>query len=110
MSDQPKNETADEAEYQESFRPVKRIARVVFGAMALWGVAAIAVGLCVVAWGLWKDISHSVATTDWSWWTWPRVLLALSVPLGIAILVLNRIRIRRGPLRSLNARANRPKP
>src|SRR5580704_19580359 len=110
MSDEPKNEPDDEAEYQEPFPRIKRIARVVFGAMALWGVAAIAVGLCVVAWGLWKDISHSIATTDWSWWTWPRVLLVLSVPLGIAILVLNRIRMHRAPLQSLNSGAKREQP
>lgn len=41
------------------------IARVLFGAMALLGMAAIAVELCVVVWVLWDDISRGIAATDW---------------------------------------------
>jgi H+/Cl- antiporter ClcA len=93
MSDEPKDEL-DEAEYRGPVQRTK-IAKTVFGAFALWGVAGIVIGLCYVAWNLFRDISRAIATTDWSWWTWPRVLLALTVPLGIAILVMNRIRAAR---------------
>jgi|HubBroStandDraft_6_1064221.scaffolds.fasta_scaffold446705_3 hypothetical protein len=64
------------------------IARVLFGAVALLGMAAIAVELCVVVWVLWDDISRGIAATDW-------VLLVLVVPLSITILVFNRSRAAR---------------
>jgi hypothetical protein len=76
MSDEPKRWTWG------------RIARVVFGAAALLGVAAFAVELCVVVWVLWDDIARGIAATDWG----PLVFV---VPLSIAILVLNRSRAAR---------------
>ncbi len=95
MNDDATNDLDDEAEYPRPLGRVKPFARILFGFMALWLIVPIVAGLCMVVWTLGKDISHSVATTDWSWWTWPNVLLALVVPLGIAILVVNRVRRRR---------------
>jgi hypothetical protein len=82
MSDEP---TKDEDEYEQYAGPLtrfKKAARPIFALWALFGLAAMAIGLCVVAWGIWHDMSHAIAKTDWSWWTWPRVLLVLVVPLG----------------------------
>jgi hypothetical protein len=53
MSDEPKRWTWG------------RIARVLFGAVALFGVAAFAVELSVVVWVLWDDIARGIAATDW---------------------------------------------
>jgi hypothetical protein len=110
MSDLRMHEPDDEAEYSGPLRRIKLIARVVFGAIALFVIAAFAIGLWHVFGDIWKEVSTSIATMDWSWWTWPRVLLVPLAPLGIAILVRNRLR--QGGRRSnrMNSRANRENP
>jgi H+/Cl- antiporter ClcA len=95
MSDNRPNSPAEEAEYSGPLRRFKPIARIVFGTIALFFIAVFAMGFLHVAVDIWKESSRSIARTDWSWWTWPRVLSAFLALLGIAILVLNRIRIAR---------------
>jgi H+/Cl- antiporter ClcA len=95
MSDNRTNSPDEEADYSGPLRRFKPIARIVFGAFALFFIVLFAIGFLHVAVDIWKESSRSIARTDWSWWTWPRVLAALLALIGIAILVLNRIRIAR---------------
>ncbi len=92
MSDEPTIDGDDYEQYQGPLDRFKKAARPIFGLWALFGVAAVVVSFCgvvgVIAWGFWREMSRA----DWSFWTWPRVLIALLGLLGIAILIRNRIR------------------
>jgi H+/Cl- antiporter ClcA len=92
MSDERTNPPDEEAEYSGPLRRVKLMARLVFGAIALSFLVVFAFGVFHVAADIWKETSRSIARADWSWWTWPRVLSALLALLGIAILVVIRVR------------------
>jgi hypothetical protein len=93
MSDNSANQPADPHGDAGSLRRMKPAARIVFAMIVVPPILAIGCGLVFVAIDIWREGSRSIARTDWSWWTWPRVLSLLFAAVAIAILVLNRIRL-----------------
>jgi hypothetical protein len=74
---------------------MKPAARIVFGIIVIPPILAIGVGLLFVAIDIWRDGSRSMARTDWSFWTWPKVLGLLFAAVATAMLVRRRIRLAR---------------
>jgi uncharacterized BrkB/YihY/UPF0761 family membrane protein len=92
MSDDRTDASDQEPQYSAPLHRFRLIARIFVGAFALFIVAIFAIGLGHIALDIWKETSRSIARTDWSWWTWPRVLSAFLALVGITTLVWNRIR------------------
>lgn len=84
---------SDEPHDGGTLRRMKPAARIVFALIVIPPILAIAFGLVIVAIDIVRESSRSIARTDWSFWTWPRVVGVLFAVVAIAILVRKRIRV-----------------
>ena len=57
MSDESTNEPDAEAEYRGPLRRIRLIARIIFGAVAVFAIVSFAAGLVHIAAGAWKELS-----------------------------------------------------
>jgi hypothetical protein len=95
MSDHPANGSDEQRDYAGPLARMKPAARIVFAIIVIPPILAISAGLIFVAIDIWRDGSRSLARTDWSFWTWPKVLGLLFAAVATAILVRRRIRLAR---------------
>lgn len=89
---EPSHEQRDHAGPLGRMKPA---ARIVFAIIVIPPILAIGCALVFVAVDIWRDGSRTIARTDWSFWTWPRVLGLLFAALATALLVRRRIRLAR---------------
>jgi hypothetical protein len=92
MSNNSVNPSDGDHEQAGPLTRMKPLARIAF---AIILISPILAGLIFAAINIWRDGSRSIARTDWSFWTWPRVLVALYAVTVAAMVVVGRIRIAR---------------